>query len=94
MKWIAGVSLVAVIFGTAASMTIPAQTITPDLAILKLLPAETQGVAFIDAAALRNTPLVQDLMVEHRHDLMVQHRLPNLLPKLADFLKYKLLDNQ
>src|SRR5262249_46489404 len=61
MKWIVGVSIVAVIAGAAATMTIPAQTITPDQTILKLFPAETQGVAFIDAAGLRNSPLAQDL---------------------------------
>jgi hypothetical protein len=62
MKWIAGVSLVAVIVGAAATRTIPAQTIIPDQAVLKLFPAETQGVGFIDAAAVRNTPLGQGLM--------------------------------
>jgi hypothetical protein len=77
MKWIGGVSLVAIVVGVAATMTIPAQTVTPDLAILKLLPAATQGVAFIDAAALRNTPLVQDLMAEGQ--------LPVVPPKLRDF---------
>lgn len=77
MKWIVGVSLVAIVVGVAATMTIPAQTVIPDLAILKLLPAETQGVAFIDAAALRNTPLVQDLMA--------QGQLPTPPPKLAEF---------
>ncbi len=77
MKWIVGVSLVAVIVGAAATMTIPAQTVTPDQAILKLLPAETQGVAFIDAEALRNTPLGQDLMS--------QGLLPAPPPKLAEF---------
>lgn len=77
MKWIVGVSLVAVIVGAAATMTIPAQTVTPDQAVLKLLPAETQGVAFIDAAALRNTPLGQDLTD--------QGLLPTPPPKLAEF---------
>jgi hypothetical protein len=77
MKWIVGVSLVAVIVGAFATMTIPAQTITPDQAVLKLFPAETQGVGFIDAAALRNTPLGQDLIS--------QGLLRTSPPKLAEF---------
>jgi hypothetical protein len=60
MKWIVGVSVMAIVMGWAATTTIPAATITPDEAILKLLPAETQGVAFIDVAALRNAPLVKE----------------------------------
>ena len=77
MKWIVGVSLVAVIVGAAATMTIPAQTLIPDQAVMKLFPAETRGIAFIDAASLRNTPLGQDLMA-----LGVAPAPP---PKLADF---------
>lgn len=64
MKWIFGVSLVAVIVGAAATMTIPAQTITPDEATLKLFPPETQGIAHIDVAGLRSSPLVQDLLAD------------------------------
>ena len=62
MKWIVGVSVVAaVVFGMVATITIPAQTIVPDQAVLKLFPAETQGIAFVDLAALRNTPLGQEV---------------------------------
>jgi hypothetical protein len=46
----------------AATMTIPAQTITPDQAILRLFPSETQGIAFFDVAALRNAPFVQEVL--------------------------------
>ena len=56
-------------------MAIPAQTITPDQAILKLFPPETQGIAFFDVAALRNASLVQDVLA--------QRAFP---PKLADRL--------
>jgi hypothetical protein len=77
MKWIVGVSLVAVVAGAAATMTIPAQTVTPDQAVMKLFPAQTQGVAFIDAAALRNTPLGKDLLAEGL--------IPRMPAKLADF---------
>jgi hypothetical protein len=77
MKWIAGVSLVAAVVFAAATMTIPAQTLVPDSAVMKLFPAETQGIAFIDAAALRNTPLGQDLMS--------LGAVPTVPPKLADF---------
>ena len=75
MKWIVGVSVAAVFVGIAATMAIPAQTITPDQAILKLFPPETQGIAFFDVAALRNAPLVQDVLA--------QRAFP---PKLADRL--------
>lgn len=64
MKWIVGVSFVAVMLGAAATMTIPAQTITPDEGTLKLFPPEIQGIAYIDVAALRNSRLVQDLLAD------------------------------
>src|SRR5215831_8111043 len=62
MKWVLGICVVAVITGIAATMTVPAQTVTPDEAILKLFPAETSGVAVIDIASLKNAPLVQDFI--------------------------------
>jgi hypothetical protein len=62
MKWIVGFSIIAVIVGVAATTTIPAATITPDQAILRFFPPETQGVAFIDMAGLRNSPLGKDLI--------------------------------
>jgi hypothetical protein len=57
MKWILGVCAAAVVFGIVATMTIPAQTITPDQATLKLFPAEATGIAVIDVAGLRNSAL-------------------------------------
>jgi hypothetical protein len=78
MKWIAGVLLVAGVVFAAATATIPAQTIVPDQAILKLFPAETRGVAFIDAAALRNTPLGQEFIA--------QGNFVPRQPKLAEFM--------
>jgi hypothetical protein len=78
MKWIAGVSLVAAVVFVAAAVTIPAQTVEPDQAILKLFPAETRGIAFADAAALRNTPLGQEVIAEANF-------VPRT-PKLADFI--------
>jgi len=62
MKWIVGFSIIAAIVGVVATTTIPAATITPDHAILKFFPAETQGVAFIDVAGVRNSPLAKDVM--------------------------------
>jgi hypothetical protein len=38
----------------------PASAISLDDVSLRFLPAETQGIAFIDLAALRNAPLAQD----------------------------------
>lgn len=64
MKWIIGISVIAVMAGFAATMTIPAQTITPDEATLKLFPRETDGLAFVDAAGLRSAPLFQEMITE------------------------------
>jgi len=62
MKWIVGVSVIATALGWAATMTIPAATITPDESTLKYFPPETEGIAFADIAALRNAALVQDVL--------------------------------
>ncbi len=62
MKWMIGASVIAIAMGWAATTTIPAATITPDEATLKLLPSETQGVAFIDVAALHEAPLVKEAL--------------------------------
>ena len=77
MKWIVGAILIAVVFGMVATITTPAQTITPDQAILKLFPPETQGIAFIDVAALRNAHLVQEVIAERG--------FPKLPPRLAEY---------
>lgn len=66
MKWILGASVIAAVVALTATITIPAATITPDDATLKLFPQETQGVAFIDVAAIRLTPLFQDLLAQGR----------------------------
>jgi hypothetical protein len=78
MKWIVGVSLVAVFVGMAATMTIPAQTITPDQAILRLFPSETHGIAFFDVAALRNAPLVQEALTQRTVPPRLASRLGEL----------------
>jgi hypothetical protein len=77
MKWIVGFSLIAVIVGAAATATIPAATITLDQAILKLFPPETQGIAFIDVAALRNAALVKDVLDFYRPT--VEGHLPEFM---------------
>jgi len=64
MKWILGVSAIAVVVGLAATMTVPAQTITPDEATLKLFPSETQGIGFVDIAGLKGAPLFNDLILQ------------------------------
>jgi len=63
--------------GVGCNRTIPAATITPDEATLKYFPQETQGIVFIDVAALRNAPLVQDALNKDN-----SNRLP---PGLDDF---------
>jgi hypothetical protein len=79
MKWIVGVSVVAAVVFAVATATIPAQTIVPDQTVLKLFPAETQGVAFVDLAALRNTPLGVEIMAQGAP-------LTPQVPKLQDFI--------
>ena len=66
MKWVLGVSVLAIAMGWAATMTIPAATVSIDETSLKFLPPDTQGVAFIDVAALRNAPLVQDVLKDKK----------------------------
>ncbi len=74
MKWILGVTAIAVIVGLAATLTVPAQTITPNEAILKLFPPETQGIGFVDVAGLRGAPLFNDLILQ---------KLPQLPPEVS-----------
>jgi hypothetical protein len=62
MKWILGVSILAVTMGWAAMATIPAAAVSVDEASLKFLPPETVGIVVIDVAALRNAPFVQDML--------------------------------
>jgi hypothetical protein len=62
MRWILAVCALAVLAGMVATVAMPAQTIIPDEATLKLFPAETRGVATIDVAGLRTAPLIQELL--------------------------------
>ena len=64
MKWILGVTTIAVVIGVVATMSVPAQTITPDEATLKLFPLETQGVGFVDVAGLRGSTLFNELILQ------------------------------
>jgi hypothetical protein len=76
--WIVGSSILAVIVAMIATTTIPASTIAPDEATLRMFPQATQGVAFIDFAALRNTPLFQEAIAEK------SFQLPNGLKDFAE----------
>jgi len=62
VKWILGISLMAVAMGFAATATIPAATVPVDAVSLKFLPPETQSLAFIDVGALRTAPLLKDAL--------------------------------
>jgi len=63
MKWIVGLSvIVAIAMGWAATAVIPAAPVSVDGASFKFLPPETDGVAFIDVAALKQAPLFQDIV--------------------------------
>jgi len=64
MKWILGVTTIAVVIGVVATMSIPAQTITPDEATLKLFPLETQGIGVVDVAGLKGSTLFNDLILQ------------------------------
>src|SRR5581483_7959727 len=78
MKWIFGASILALTLGWAGTATIPAATITPDASVLKYFPAETKGVAFVDVASLRSTPLVQTALN--------QGKFQSLPPAVNDFM--------
>ena len=75
MKWVIGISIIAIAMGWAATATIPAATVSIDEASLKFLPPDTQGVGFIDVAALRNAPLVQDALRAKDGSLAVSNGL-------------------
>jgi hypothetical protein len=77
MKWILGVVAVSVVVGIVATITVPAQTITPDEATLKLFPPETQGIGVVDVAGLRGAPLFNDLVLQ---------KLPSFPQNLNDFV--------
>jgi hypothetical protein len=62
MKQVMVISMFAVAVSCALIATVPVAAVSMDDMSLKFLPAETQGIAFIDVAALRGTPLVQEAM--------------------------------
>jgi hypothetical protein len=62
MKWVGGLLAIAVIMGWVATASIPAATVSIDPASLKFLPPQTEGIAFVDVAALRNAALVADVL--------------------------------
>ena len=66
MKWVLGASIFAIVMGWAATTTIPAATVSIDDAILKFLPPETQGIVFIDVAALRDASFVRDVLKDQK----------------------------
>jgi hypothetical protein len=72
MKWILPICAVAVVFGIVATMTIPAQTITPDQGTLKLFPLETTALVAIDVAGLRTSQLFVDFQGAKRYPANVQ----------------------
>ncbi len=79
MKWIVGVSIfAATALGWVATTTIPAATITPDEATLKYFPPETESIAFVDVAALRDVPLV--------HDALYQGQMKSVSPEIGGFM--------
>jgi len=79
MRWILGVTAVAVLVGVVATMTVPAQTITPDEGTLKLFPPETTGIAVVDVAGLRGAPLFNELIMQ---------KLPSQFPgELNEFIQ-------
>src|SRR5688572_19678980 len=79
MKWLLGVSLmIAVAMGWAATAMISVAAVSIDDVSLRFLPPDTDAIAFVDVASLKNAPLVQDLL--KTQDLP----LPS---KLADFTR-------
>src|SRR5262245_19389160 len=62
MKWMLGVLIIAIAMGWFAIGTIPAATASIDAVSLRFLPPNTQSIAFIDVAALRSAPLIEDFL--------------------------------
>jgi len=60
MKWIVGLSMIAIAMGWVATATVPAAPVSIDPTSLKFLPPETTGVAVVDVASLLTAPLVQN----------------------------------
>ena len=70
-RFLGALILIAIAMGRAATATIPAATESIDDASLRFLPPDTRSVAVIDVAALRNSPLMQDVF--NRKDLLPAH---------------------
>ena len=77
MRWIVGICAVAVLVAMIATVTVPAQTVTPDVATLKLFPPETSGLIFIDVGGLQAAPLFQQTVL--------QKMTPKMRSDLTDF---------
>jgi hypothetical protein len=77
MRWILGVAAIAIVVGVVATITVPAQTITPDEATLKLFPPETEGIGFVDVAGLRGAPLFNELILQ---------KLPSFPREMREFV--------
>lgn len=86
MRWILGVIALAVVVGLVATISVPAQTVTPDEATLKLFPPETEGIAHVDIAGLRNAPIFQELILKN-----LPAQLPN---ELNEFVRVTGFDIQ
>src|SRR5271170_5290888 len=77
MRWIVGICAVAVLVAMVATVTVPAQTVTPDVATLKLFPRETSCLIFIDVRSLEAAPLFQQTVL--------QKLTPKMISELNDF---------
>jgi hypothetical protein len=77
MKWIFGALVIAIAMGWVATATIPAAAVSIDQASLKFLPADTQGIASIDVAGLRNVSLLKSVFDLYQ---------PTIEGKLPEFL--------
>ena len=63
MKWVIGVFVLAATIAVVAGFPgATVEAVTPDEELLKLFPAATDGVGFIDVAELRDNQLVHDLV--------------------------------
>jgi len=60
MKWLLGVSMIAIALALGATAPIPVAAVSVDDVSLKFLPPDTEGIAFFDVAGLRDSPLAQE----------------------------------
>lgn len=63
-RWVAGTAALVVAVAVVVSFQSSAQAVAPDTSMLKLFPQDVRAIGFVDVAALRSAPLLQDMVDE------------------------------